>query len=468
MNDAPLGTHARPLRVAIVGSGPSGFYAAEHLFAVPDLAVQIDMFDRLPTPFGLVRGGVAPDHQKIKSVTRVYDRIASNPEFRFYGNVEIGRDLSRSDLKAYYHAVIYAVGAKSDRRMGIPGEHLPGSHSATDFVGWYNGHPDFRHRRFDLSARRVAIVGNGNVAMDVARILGSRADDLHATDIAPHALEALAASRVEEIVMLGRRGPSQAAFTPKELRELGERNGLDVVIDPDQLVLDDGSRARIEGHPDRNRDANLDVMAQYAARPLRGEPRRVVLRFLVSPVALWGRGRVEGMRIVHNTLQHGPDGELRPRATARTEDIPVDLVFRAIGYHGTPLGGLPFDARSGTIPNDRGRIVDPMNDNDVLPRAYVVGWIKRGPQGIIGTNKPDAGETVQALLDDMHGGRLTVEVPARDVLERLIRERHGRFVSYDDWRTLDAIERARGEACGRPRVKFTSIEEMLEVVGEAG
>ena len=297
-----LGTQETPLRVAVIGSGPSGFYAAEHLQEQEHLVIQVDMYDRLPTPFGLVRGGVAPDHQKIKSVTRVYDKIADHPEFRFYGNVEMGRDLTHADLSAYYHAIIYAVGARTDRRMGIPREHLPGSHSATEFVGWYNAHPDFRHLGFDLSSERAVVVGNGNVAMDLARILASPPELLAATDIAEHALEQLAGSRIREIHVLGRRGPAQASFTNKELKELGELPGVDVVVDPADLELGPQVEAHLVAEPNRTRDRNLEILREYAARPSTDAPRAIVLHFLASPVEILGSERVEALVVVHNEL----------------------------------------------------------------------------------------------------------------------------------------------------------------------
>jgi len=467
LSTSELGTPAQPLRVAVIGSGPSGFYAAEHLQSQPDLFVQVDMYDRLPTPFGLVRGGVAPDHQKIKSVTRVYDRIAAHPEFRFFGNVELGRDVTHDDLLAYYHAVIYAVGARTDRRMGIPREYLPGSHSATEFVGWYNAHPDFRSLRFDLSGERAVVVGNGNVAMDLARILASPVEALAQTDIAEHALEALAESRIREIVVLGRRGPGQAAFTTKELRELGEIPGCDVIVDPAEAELDPLSRADVEASSERTRDANLDVLSVYARRTPEGRPRRVVLRFLASPVEIIGTERVEAIVVARNELYRGEDGQLRARMTDQTETIPVDLVFRAIGYQGVPLPGIPFDAMRGVIPNQVGRITDPVSGN-VVSGEYVVGWIKRGPQGIIGTNKPDSYETVDSLLEDMRAGRLDKpEVPPRAVLEGLLRERRADFVSYEDWQLIDMLEQERGQQAGdRPRLKFSRVEEMLGALAE--
>jgi ferredoxin--NADP+ reductase len=467
MSPNSVGTPESPLRVAVVGSGPSGFYAAEHLQQQPGLAVQIDMYDRLPTPFGLVRGGVAPDHQKIKSVTRVYDRIAAHPEFRFYGNVELGRDITHADLTAYYHAVIYAVGARTDRRMGIPREYLPGSHSATEFVGWYNAHPDFRSLSFDLSGERAVVVGNGNVAMDLARILASPVEALAQTDIAEHALAALAGSRIREIVVLGRRGPAQAAFTTKELRELGNIPGCEVVVRPDEVALDPLSRHQVDATPDRTRDANLEVLGGYAAAGPAGGDRRVVLRFLRSPVEIIGTERVEALVVARNELYRGEDGQLRARVTDDVETIPVDLVFRAIGYQGVPLLGIPFDAMHGVIPNAAGRIVDPVS-GDPVTGEYVVGWIKRGPRGIIGTNKPDSAETVEMLLEDLRAGRLDrPEIPSRGVLEGLLRERRQDFVSYEDWQLIDLLEQERGRQAGdRPRIKFSRVEEMLTALAE--
>ena len=460
-----IGTAEQPLRVAIIGSGPSGFYAAEGLQREA-LVVQVDMYDRLPTPFGLVRGGVAPDHQKIKSVTRVYDKIAAHPEFRFYGNVEFGRDVTHADLLAYYHAIVYAVGARTDRRLGVPGEHLPGSHSATEFVGWYNAHPDHRSLSFRLAAPRAVVVGNGNVAMDLARILASPPEVLAKTDIADYALAELGSSGIREIVVLGRRGPAQAAFTTKELRELGELPEVDVVVDPAEVALDDLSREEVARGAERTRDANLEVLRGFAARPTAGAPRRIVLRFLASPVRILGAERVEGLEIERNELYRAEDDSLRPRATEARETIACNLVFRAIGYQGVALAGVPFDAWAGRIPNLGGRVLDP-GRGEPIPGEYAVGWIKRGPQGIIGTNKPDSQETVAALLADLAAGRLDKpDVPGRGVLESLLRERKRDYVSYEDWQLIDQLERERGEVSGAPRLKFSRVEEMLHALGE--
>jgi ferredoxin/flavodoxin---NADP+ reductase len=466
MQGAPPGSPDNPLRVAVIGSGPSGFYAVEHLQAQTDMTVQVDLYDRLPTPFGLVRGGVAPDHQKIKSVTRIYDKVASNPEFRFFGNVEIGRDIVREELAAYYHGVIYAVGARADRRMWIPNEHLPGSHSATEFVGWYNAHPDYRRLRFNLDGEVAAVVGNGNVAMDVARILATPHEQLAKTDISEDALQALRASNIRTIHILGRRGPAQAAFTNKEIREFGELPGVDVIVDPADLELDEPSKSQIARAGDKTTERNLAILRDYAERPITGAPTQVVLHFLVSPIELLGADRVTGMVLAHNELHEAEDGSVRPRATDRRTTIPVDLVFRAIGYMGEPMHGLPFDSRAGVVPSRESRVIDPQTDSE-LPGEYVCGWIKRGPQGVIGTNKPCAQDAVNSLLADAREGRISRDVPAREVLERLLGERQRDLVTYADWQVLDALEKERGEADGgRPRVKFTRIEEMLEALSE--
>jgi ferredoxin--NADP+ reductase len=462
------GTPDQPLRVAIIGSGPSGFYAAGHLLKAkshPDLNVQVDVYDRLPTPWGLVRGGVAPDHPNIKAVSRVYEKTAAHPEFRFYGNVEYGTQLTHQDLHARYHAVIYAVGAQTDRRMGIAGEDLPGSWAATEFVAWYNGHPDYRDLEFDLSCERAVVVGNGNVAADVARMLALTREELAATDVADHALEVLAESRIEEIVVLGRRGPAQAAFTNPELLELGEMTDADVVVDPRDVALDPLSSRWLESEAaSATSRKNVEILSRYAGRPLDGKRRRIVLRFLVSPLALLGEERVEGIRICRNELRDEGTG-LRACSTDTVEELACGIVFRSIGYRGTPLEGLPFDDARGTIPHEAGRILD--SDGGPLRGDYVVGWIKRGPSGIIGTNKRDAQETVDELLEDLDAGRLNEPAdPSRDALEELLAERAPDHVTYTGWEAIDRAERAAGEPHGRPRVKLTRTEELLEAARE--
>lgn len=463
----PLGSAANPLRIAIIGSGPSAFYAAEYLERQPNLVVQIDMFDRLPTPFGLVRGGVAPDHPKIKTVTKVYERTAQYMGFRFFGHVEYGTDLTHEDLVSHYHQIIYAVGAQSDRRMGIPGEELPGSHAATEFVGWYNGHPDYRHFSFDLSQEQVAVIGNGNVAMDVARILASTYDELAQTDIADYALEQLKNSRVRDIYMLGRRGPVQAAFTNPELKELGELHDARVVVQPDDLELDPFSNQVILSGEDRNAERNLQTLLRYSQNGDENKSRRIHMRFLVSPTQVLGSDAVEAIEVVHNELYQASDGSLRPRPTDVTETLPAGLVFRSIGYKGVAIPNVPFDDRAGIIPNAEGRVLDP-DKTQTLVGEYVVGWIKRGPTGIIGTNKPDAQETADQMLEDLAAGRtLSPSTPAPESIEALLHERGVEYVTFADWLKLDALEQERGKALNRPRLKFTNVEEMLQALHDA-
>ena len=430
------------LRVAVVGSGPAGFYAAGALLAA-DIPVEVDMIERLPTPWGLVRLGVAPDHPKIKSVSRAFEKIAAQPGFRFLGNVEVGRDIQHDELLECYDAVVYAVGAQTDRRMGIPGEDLPGSWPATEFVAWYNGHPDFQHPEFDLSGERAVVIGNGNVAVDVARMLALTPEELAPTDTTDEAIEALNHAGIKEIVMIGRRGPAQAAFTTPELIELGELAGADVIVDPADL---EGAEPT-----DTNSERNLEVLREYAAREPEGKPKRLVLRFLLSPVEINGEERVEAIELVHNRLEADDTGSLRAVPTDERETLPASLVFRSVGYRGVALPGVPFDERRGTVPNERGR---------VAPGVYAAGWIKRGPSGVIGTNKKDAAETVEQLLEDLRdaprkGG-------AAEDVEQLLAERVPRLVMYHGWTSIDERERAAGEPRGRPRVKLCTWDELLD------
>ncbi|MBM3290848.1 MAG: NADP oxidoreductase, partial [Candidatus Hydrogenedentes bacterium] len=377
-----LGSAERPLRVALVGSGPSGFYAAEALFK-SELAVQVDMFDRLPTPFGLVRGGVAPDHPKIKSVTRVYDKIAAHERFAFFGNVMIGRDLAVAELREYYDAVLFACGAETDNRLGVPGEDLPGSHTATEFVGWYNGHPDYRDRIFDLSQEVAVVIGQGNVAMDVCRVLAKTADELRHTDIAAHALDALARSAVKEIHLVGRRGPVQAKFTTPEIRELGELAVCDPVVRAEDLVLDAASRAELDDADNQTAQKNMAVLRAYAERGAPTRPRKVVMHFLRGPAELRGTARVESIVLERNRLEGAPF-KTRAVGTGAFDELACGLVFRSVGYRGIAVPGVPFDEKRGTMPNAAGRVIDGAHP---VPGLYAAGWIKRGPSGVIGTNK---------------------------------------------------------------------------------
>jgi ferredoxin/flavodoxin---NADP+ reductase len=425
------------LRVAIVGSGPAGFYAAGALLA-GDEPAEVDMFERLPTPWGLVRLGVAPDHPKLKSVSRAFERIAERPGFRFVGNVEIGRDLAHEDLARLYDAVIYAVGAQSDRRLGIPGEDLPGSWAATEFVAWYNGHPDYQGLVFDLDVERVVVIGVGNVALDVARMLALTPEELAPTDATDASIAAIGSAPIREIVVVGRRGPAQAAFTTPELAELGELAGADVIVDPADL---EGAEPT-----DTNSQRNVEVLREFASRPPAGKQKRIVLRFFASPVAVLGEERVEGVELVRNTL----DADLRAVATDERETLACGLVFRSVGYRGVELRGVPFDERSGTIPNEVGRIA---------PGVYCAGWIKRGPTGVIGTNKKDATETVERLLADLRDAPRKATT-AEDV-DALLDERGIRRVLYAGWLSIDELERAAGEPHGRPRVKLVTWDELL-------
>ncbi len=464
---APAGSEARPLRVAVVGAGPTGFYAADQLFRQPGLGVQVDLFDRLPTPFGLVRFGVAPDHQKIKAVTAAFDKTAAHPGFRFFGHVELGKHLTLGDLRAHYHQIVYATGAQTDRRMGIPGEDLRGSHPATEFVAWYNGHPDYRSSTFDLDQERVAVVGVGNVAVDVARILCRTPEELATTDVADYALEALAASRVKEVYLLGRRGPAQAAFTNPEIKELGELPGADILVPPEEAVLDELSRAAIERGQDRVTLKKIEILQGYAARARTGKPRTLIVRFLVSPAELRAGGgeRVVGMRLVKNELHATAAGTPQARPTDRFEELPVGLVFRSVGYRGVPLPGVPFHDKWSVILNEKGRVVEPGTLAPVVGE-YTAGWIKRGPTGVIGTNKPDAAETVACMMEDRAQGRLLdPQEPDPAAAEALIRQRQPFYLSYADWKRLDELEVARGRALGRPRLKFTRVEDMLAALG---
>jgi len=441
----------QPLHVAVIGSGPAGLYAVEALIGQANIPVAVDVFDRLPTPYGLVRYGVAPDHPNIKAVTRVFGKTLADSRVRFFGNVEFGRDLTRADLHGLYDATIYAFGASNDRKLGIPGEDLTGNFSSTEFVAWYNGHPDAAMRNVSLHARGVAVIGAGNVAIDVTRILAKTVAELSGTDIADHALDELARSHVTDIYLLARRGPVQAKFTTKELRELGELAAADIIVRPEELALDAASEAALAGQTVAQR--NLDVLRAFAAKPPEGKPRRIHLRFLVSPVEVVGKEQVTGLVIERNRL----DERQGAVGTGERETLDVQMVLRSVGYQGAPVPGVPFDTRTATVPNEAGRVRE---GNEIVPGEYVSGWIKRGPSGLIGTNKADSVESVKSLLADAP----TLPRPANadpDAVTVLLGQRGVRFVTLADWLTLDRHETERGGAQGRPRVKLTRIEEML-------
>jgi ferredoxin--NADP+ reductase len=461
-----IGTAERPLRVAIIGAGPSGFYAAGGLLKDKKANVAVDMFERLPAPHGLVRYGVAPDHQNIKAVSKVYDRTAADSRFRFFGHVEFGKDITHDDIKAHYDAVIYAVGTPSDRKLNIPGEDLPNSLSATEFVAWYNGHPDYVDLNPDLSCEAALVVGVGNVAMDVARILAKSVDELKSTDIADHALAALAESKVKDIYVVARRGPAQIKFTNVEIREMGHLELADIIVDPAELKLDAASSASIQDNTAAQK--NIDYMRAYAEIGSTGKPRRVHFRFLLSPKEIIAddEGKIVQVKLEKNRLRPTASGYIQSEGIGEYETLDVGIVLRSVGYRGVPLPGVPFYDRWGTIPNKVGRVTD-ADSEEVVPGEYVVGWIKRGPSGVIGTNKPDSLESVNSLLDDLQQGKLPAAPdPDPEAIDKLLQERNVRYVTIDEWHKIDEIERARGAEQGRPRVKFVSIEDMLAAIEE--
>lgn len=440
---------ASPPLVAVIGSGPAGIYAAEALVKQTDGNVRVDVFDRLPTPYGLVRYGVAPDHKSIKSIAKYLQKVLENPAVRFFGCVELGSDVTRSDLLDCYDAVVYSTGAMVDRHMRVPGEDLPGSIAATDFVNWYCGHPDAADHTFDLSVEEVAVIGVGNVAVDVVRILAKTADELRETDVPEQVIEALSHSRVKRVHMIGRRGPAQAKFTTKEARELGELPNASIHVSPEDMDLDPASAELAES--DRKVRGNIKALEAWTGEPAAGRARHIDVRFWRAPAEIIGTDRVEGLRLEKTRL----DETGRVTGTGEFETLPVGLVLRSVGYQSVPLDGVPFDERSYTVPNEGGRITGP--DGAPVPREYVAGWIKRGPSGVVGTNKSDAAETVRNLLEDLAGSDTT---PKRTI-EELLESRGLPVVTYDDWLKLDAAEIALAEALERgERVKLARWEAM--------
>ena len=453
-----LATPGRPLRVAIVGSGPSGFYTAEDILK-QDLNVKVDMFDKLPVPFGLVRYGVAPDHLKIKNVMKIFEKTASNPKFSFFGNVTVGKNISVFELNKFYDAVIFAYGAESDRHLGIPGEDLVGSYTATEFVAWYNGHPDFQDHHFDFSHEIAVIVGNGNVAMDVARILCKTPEELKNTDITQNALDVLAESKIQEVHVYGRRGPVQAAFTSPEIREMGELADCYPIVNPQDLKLIDSSQKELEDPANAGRKKNYEIMQGFLSINPKGRKRKFVLHFGRSPVEIIGKGRVQKIKFEINKMEGEPNKQ-KVRGTGKFEEIDCGVFFRSVGYTGVPIKGLPFSAQTGIVPNQAGRVMD---SEQIFTGWYVAGWIKRGATGVIGTNKPDAEETVKSLLEDIE--RLNpCEIPSSDELNKFLKNREVIAVTFQDWKKIDAAEIERGAKIGKPREKFTRISGMLSVV----
>ncbi|MCZ6525150.1 MAG: NADP oxidoreductase [Gammaproteobacteria bacterium] len=455
-----LGSAQNPLCVAIVGSGPSGFYSTEALIR-SELTVKVDMFERLPSPYGLVRSGVAPDHQKLKQAIQVYAKIAEQPEFNFIGNVTVGRDISIAVLCTTHHAVILTYGAETNRRLGISGDDLPGSHTATEFVGWYNGHPDYRDRIFDLSHETAVIIGQGNVAADVSRILAKNVDELKHTDITEHALAVLAESNIKNIYIIGRRGPAQAKFASKEIKEFGELAICDPLVDPDELLLNPESENELRDKSNSGSKKNYDILSKYSSLPTSNKQRQCHFTFLKSPIKIIGDGRVEKIILEKNKLTGDPMRQ-SARGTGRTIELETGIVFSSIGYRGLSMPGVPFNDDRGVLPNSDGRIVDA--DNKPLPQLYCAGWIKRGPTGIIGTNRADSVATVAALLEDVKNMDADEHKSGAEGAYQILDNKGIRHISFSEWKKIDQKELARGLPKDKLREKFTYIKEMLALL----
>ncbi len=454
-----LGTPERPLRVAIIGSGPSGFYAADSLYK-SDLTISVSMFERLPTPYGLVRFGVAPDHSKIKNVIKVYEKTAAHDQFFYYGNVEIGVDLTVHQLRKYFDALVFANGAETDRKLGIHGSELKGNHTATEFVAWYNGHPDFQENVFDLSCETAVIIGQGNVALDVARILTKTIDELKETDITQNALDVLSKSKVKTVHVVGRRGPAQAAFTPVELREFGELANCDPIVRKEDMELSYPSQIELEDPKNAPKKKNCSILEDFAQREEPKKNKRFVLHFKKSPAAIYGiddENKVGKIYLEKNVLVGEPNHQ-KSKGTGEKEELKCGIIFRSIGYRGVPITGLPFQEQAGIIPNTEGRVSD---SEQIYPGLYTVGWIKRGPSGIIGTNKPDSEETIKHLLDDLKELN-PCKNPDNKMLEELLKENNVRYVNFEEWKKIDDEEIKRGQPKGKPREKFVHVKDMLD------
>jgi ferredoxin/flavodoxin---NADP+ reductase len=458
---AALGTESNPLLVAIVGSGPSGFYAAEALIK-SDVNVKVDILERLPSPYGLVRSGVAPDHQKLKQAIKLYQKIADSPDFNLIANVTVGTDITVDELTQSHHAVIFTCGAESDRKLGIPGEDLKGSYTATEFVGWYNGHPDYRDREFDLSHDVAVIIGQGNVAADVSRILSKTVDELKHTDIAQHALDALAESKIKEIHVIGRRGPAQAKFTPKELREFGELSDCNPIVLEQDMILNSESETELQEKSNIANKKIYDQFCEFSKREIdAAKSRKCFFSFLLGPKELIGKDNLEKVILEKNKLS-GDAFKQSARGTGETIELETGILFRSIGYRGVPIAGVPFHESWGTIPNESGRITD--NEGNLVPNLYTAGWIKRGPSGIIGTNRACSVETVGCLLEDLDKFDNSDSKSGANGIYTILDNKGIRHISFMDWKKIDTKEIELGEPKGKPREKFTYINEMLSAI----
>jgi len=455
-----LGSETNPLIVAVIGSGPSGFYVAEALLKSGS-SVQVNIVERLPVPYGLVRYGVAPDHPKLKQVSIVFQKIAEDPRVHFFGNVMLDRDVSLEDLKSTHHAVILCNGAESDRQLNIPGEDLPGSHTATEFVAWYNGHPDYKQAEFDLSQDTAVIIGQGNVAADVARILCKSVDELKSTDIASHALDQLAESRIRQVHIVGRRGPVQAKFTSKELRELGELGDCSTQCGDDGFLLSSADKTELAQKTNDNAAKCFELFKSFGHIADTVAAKHIHFHFLLSPVEMVGNGRLETIRFVRNQLTGAPMEQVSI-PIGEMLDIDCGLCFRSIGYRGRPLSHIPFDDARGIIPNVAGRVVDAQHTT--VPGLYVSGWIKRGPSGIIGTNKADSYETVESLVHDLPDINSGSDTNVNDFVD-MLEKRNVSFIDFDQWRMIDSAEQQMGQQCGKIREKIISIDQMLAIAG---
>ena len=452
-------------RIAVIGSGPSAFYAAQFALNQKDVDVRLDMFERLPVPFGLVRLGVAPDHQVVKRVVNIYNKVAASPGFRYFGNVELGRDLQIEDLERRYDQIIYAFGCSKSSNIGLPGEELAGVHGAAEMVGWYNGHPDFRGERYGLSeVEHAVVIGNGNVALDVARVLLQPPERLAPSDISDAALEELRRSSIREVSMLGRRGPVQAAYSAKELEEVDEVDDVELVVSKHEAEPDPKSAAWLEEHGSRGKQRSVRFLKTCSEREPDQHSRKFRCRFLLSPVAFLGSERVEAVRVEQMEIYEDDAGVLRSRSTGQTQDIPCQLVLLSVGYRGDPLPGVPYDDRNGAVPNTDGR-VQHERGGDVRVGHFAVGWSKRGPSGIIGTNMADSRATVMCMMEDRRSDRALSPSSDQDTAE-LLRERGVEVVSWADWLRLDAWEVAEGKKRGKLRHKLETVAEMMRMIRE--